>query len=75
MRGYDLPARYLNYFNWRASQGRCRRGRAITLLPVPVLYSIFVLDLKLVKWEAAGAQATQGATETPAVAGMAEARP
>jgi len=29
----------------------------ITLLLVPVLYSIFVLDLKLVKWE--------GSTEKP----------
>ena len=27
----------------------------ITLLLVPVIYSIFVLDLKLIKWEAAGA--------------------
>ena len=26
----------------------------ITLLLVPVLYSIFVLDLKLIKWETAG---------------------
>ena len=27
----------------------------ITLLLVPVFYSIFVLDLKIVKWEAKGA--------------------
>jgi hypothetical protein len=26
----------------------------ITLLLVPVIYSIFVLDLKLIKWETAG---------------------
>jgi hypothetical protein len=26
----------------------------ITLLLVPVIYSIFVLDLKLVKWESCG---------------------
>jgi multidrug efflux pump subunit AcrB len=31
VRGYDLPARYLNYFNWRDSEGRRHRSRAITL--------------------------------------------
>lgn len=31
VRTYDLPARYLNYFNWRDSEGRWHRGRAITL--------------------------------------------
>lgn len=31
VRGYDSPARYLNYFNWRDAEGRWQRGRAITL--------------------------------------------
>jgi Cu/Ag efflux pump CusA len=31
----------------------------VTLLLVPVLYAIFVLDLKLVKWEAAEAPAAE----------------
>ncbi len=31
VRGYDLPAHYLNYFNWRDAEGRWRRSRAITL--------------------------------------------
>ncbi len=31
VRGYDNPARYLNYFNWRDAQGNWRRSRAITL--------------------------------------------
>ena len=34
----------------------------VTLLLVPVIYSIFVLDLKLIKWESAAA-----AEPTPAV--------
>ena len=32
----------------------------ITLLLVPVLYSIFVLDLKIIRWEAKESQAIQG---------------
>ncbi|MGA9996756.1 MAG: efflux RND transporter permease subunit [Pyrinomonadaceae bacterium] len=32
----------------------------ITLLLVPVIYSIFVLDLKLIKWEAAGTEKEAG---------------
>ena len=28
----------------------------VTLLLVPVIYSVFVLDLKLIKWEAVGAE-------------------
>jgi len=32
----------------------------ITLLLVPVLYSIFVLDLKIIRWEPKESQATQG---------------
>ncbi|HEU0174231.1 MAG TPA: efflux RND transporter permease subunit [Blastocatellia bacterium] len=32
----------------------------VTLLLVPVLYAIFVLDLKLVKWETAGARSDEG---------------
>ncbi|HEX4900766.1 MAG TPA: efflux RND transporter permease subunit, partial [Pyrinomonadaceae bacterium] len=31
VRGYDNPARYLNYFNWRDGQGNWRRSRAVTL--------------------------------------------
>ncbi|HEV3469672.1 MAG TPA: efflux RND transporter permease subunit [Pyrinomonadaceae bacterium] len=31
VRGYDVPARYLNYFNWRDAGGRWHRSRAITL--------------------------------------------
>jgi multidrug efflux pump subunit AcrB len=32
----------------------------VTLLLVPVLYAIFVLDLKLVRWETAGARSDEG---------------
>jgi multidrug efflux pump subunit AcrB len=32
----------------------------ITLLLVPVIYSIFVLDLKIIKWEAAGTPNSEG---------------
>jgi multidrug efflux pump subunit AcrB len=31
VRGYQNPARYLNYFNWRDQQGNWHRSRAITL--------------------------------------------
>src|ERR1044071_9817078 len=31
VRGYDVPARYLNYFNWRDAVGDWHRSRAITL--------------------------------------------
>ena len=31
VRGYDNPARYLNFFNWRDAQGNWHRSRAITL--------------------------------------------
>lgn len=31
VRGYDSPARYLNFFNWRDAQGNWQRTRAITL--------------------------------------------
>jgi multidrug efflux pump subunit AcrB len=31
VRGYDNPARYLNYFNWRDAQGNWHRSRAVTL--------------------------------------------
>lgn len=30
-RGYDTPARFLNFFNWRDAQGNWHRSRAITL--------------------------------------------
>jgi multidrug efflux pump subunit AcrB len=33
----------------------------VTLLLVPVLYSIFVLDLKLIKWESKGEPASASA--------------
>ncbi|HWT03759.1 MAG TPA: efflux RND transporter permease subunit [Pyrinomonadaceae bacterium] len=38
----------------------------ITLLLVPVIYAIFVLDLKLVKWDSAGEQAEAVGEETAA---------
>jgi Cu/Ag efflux pump CusA len=38
----------------------------VTLLLVPVLYSIFVLDLKLIKWETPAAEATTAAELTTA---------
>lgn len=31
VRGYESPARYLNYFNWRDESGNWQRSRAITL--------------------------------------------
>jgi multidrug efflux pump subunit AcrB len=31
VRGYESPARYLNYFNWRDDKGQWHRSRAITL--------------------------------------------
>src|SRR5260221_13991734 len=43
----------------------------ITLLLVPVIYSIFVLHLKLIKWEAAGAPNNAG--QQPEAAGDHEA--
>jgi hypothetical protein len=42
----------------------------ITLLLVPVLYAIFVLDLKLVKWEKTEAEHGEVMTEQP-IAGEA----
>jgi hypothetical protein len=39
----------------------------ITLLLVPVIYSIFVLDLKLIKWEVPGAAKSED--EQPGAAG------
>ncbi len=30
-RGYESPARYLNYFNWRDERGNWQRSRAVTL--------------------------------------------
>src|SRR5262249_49761327 len=45
----------------------------ITLLLVPVLYAIFVLDLKIVKWEAsAAADAVPGASESGGSRGSSE---
>jgi multidrug efflux pump subunit AcrB len=38
----------------------------ITLLLVPVLYAIFVLDLKLIKWETVHVAEDRGQTENPA---------
>lgn len=31
IRSYDLPARYLNFYNWRDAEGKWHRSRAITL--------------------------------------------
>jgi multidrug efflux pump subunit AcrB len=31
VRGYDSPARFLNYYNWRDAQGAWHRTRAVTL--------------------------------------------
>jgi hypothetical protein len=41
---------------WYAQMGGMLCATFITLLLVPVIYSIFVLDLKLIKWETAGTQ-------------------
>jgi hypothetical protein len=43
----------------------------ITLLLVPVIYSIFVLDLKLIKWEVPRTQ--NGKEEQPEASGDHEA--
>jgi hypothetical protein len=43
----------------------------ITLLLVPVIYSIFVLDLKLIKWESAGTPSSE--EQQPEAAGDHEA--
>jgi hypothetical protein len=37
-----------------AQMGGMMVATFVTLLLVPVIYSIFVLDLKLIKWETAG---------------------
>jgi multidrug efflux pump subunit AcrB len=39
-----------------AQMGGMRVATFITLLLVPVIYSIFVLDLKLIKWETKGVE-------------------
>src|SRR5262249_13171739 len=31
VRGYDSPARFLNYYNWRDTKGEWHRTRAVTL--------------------------------------------
>ena len=38
----------------------------VTLILVPVLYSIFVLDLKIIRWEAVEEEAEGAAAEAPA---------
>jgi hypothetical protein len=48
-----------------AQMGGMMVATFITLLLVPVIYSIFVLDLKLIKWEATGT-AEQAAPEAVA---------
>jgi multidrug efflux pump subunit AcrB len=48
-----------------AQMGGMMVATFVTLLLVPVIYSIFVLDLKLVKWEVAGT-ANEVAPEPPA---------
>jgi multidrug efflux pump subunit AcrB len=44
----------------------------VTLLLVPVLYSIFVLDLKLVKWEAPGSESGPAAVSSAHTSAQAE---
>jgi len=52
-----------------AQMGGMMVATFITLLLVPVIYSIFVLDLKLIKWETKGTETDvaqkAGAPETP----------
>ncbi|MBV9929199.1 MAG: efflux RND transporter permease subunit [Acidobacteria bacterium] len=47
-----------------AQMGGMMVATFITLLLVPVIYSIFVLDLKLIKWETAGEAREEEASET-----------
>jgi hypothetical protein len=52
----------------------------ITLLLVPVIYSIFVLDLKLIKWETSSApnsedQQPEAARQLPTPRGMKSLQP
>jgi Cu/Ag efflux pump CusA len=57
-----------------AQMGGMMVATFITLLLVPVIYSIFVLDLKLIKWETTG-HAKESVTEVAAPATVdAEAR-
>jgi multidrug efflux pump len=46
-----------------AQMGGMMVATFITLLLVPVIYSIFVLDLKLIKWETKGADHEDAVTE------------
>jgi hypothetical protein len=43
----------------------------VTLLLVPVLYSIFVLDLKLIKWEVKESSATTAGGDASKEASLA----
>jgi hypothetical protein len=48
-----------------AQMGGMMVATFITLLLVPVIYSIFVLDLKLIKWEVTGTAEQVEAKPTP----------
>jgi uncharacterized membrane protein len=58
-----------------AQMGGMMVATFITLLLVPVIYSIFVLDLKLIKWEHTGEKKEKvtEATATPTAGGEATA--
>jgi hypothetical protein len=49
-----------------AQIGSLAAATFITLLLVPVIYSIFVFDLKLIKWEKTGEEATSEGAPSPA---------
>ena len=57
-----------------AQMGGMMVATFITLLLVPVIYSIFVLDLKLIKWETAG-EAKEAAAEATAPEAATASRP
>jgi Cu/Ag efflux pump CusA len=48
-----------------AQMGGMMVATFITLLLVPVIYSIFVLDLKLIKWETVGETKEAGPAAAP----------
>jgi hypothetical protein len=47
--------------------GGLTAATVVTLVLVPVLYAVFVLDLKLVKWDAPQHDAPRSAPATPSV--------
>jgi hypothetical protein len=50
----DSSRKNIRHFCRAKGSGGMICATFITLLLVPVIYSIFVLDLKIIKWEAAG---------------------